>query len=141
MINMINNMINKKESIMTTAIPFVVLGLVLAPVIQPVDWTSLPSILLWIVTGGGAGTIAFFLWELAEKTWPNLAGIKAFWERAITLSLTGLLALGGYGLQILFLQRPPPTTWMQFIEEGVSIVALAIITALTIHGAKQSRTP
>jgi len=120
-----------------TLVPFMILGLILSPLLQPVDWTSLPSILIWIVTGGGAGTIAFFLWELAERLWPRLETLTQLWERIITLTGTSLIAIAGYWLQVLFLQRPPPTTWIQFIEEAVSIVAVAIVMALSIHGVKQ----
>ena len=103
------------------------------------DWTSIAGVLVWIVSGPGAGAISFWAWELAEKVWPVLAKLATLPERAITLALTVLLGIGAFWAQIGMGYRPMPADWIDGIEQAFSIVAVAIISALTIHGAKKAK--
>jgi len=121
---------------LSTVVPLVGWVSLVLLMAQPVDWTSPAEVLIWIVSGAGAGAIAFGLWELFERWWPKLAELSAFVERVITLALTVLVALIAYGLQLAASYRTVPETWMGAIEEIFAIAAMAIMTALTIHGVK-----
>lgn len=103
---------------------------------EPESWTQLGAVLVWIVTGGGAGVLAYLAWNELESWFPALDALQSKLKRYITTALTVLFGAAGYGIQILMKYQTPPDSWRMGIEEAFSVIALALIAALTVHGAR-----
>jgi len=98
------------------------------------EWTELASVLIWLVSGGGAGLLAFWLWGELEKVFPDLGLIPPMAERYITTVLTVLLAVGAFFLQLLLGYGEVPIDAVAWTERIFSVIAVAVLVATSAHG-------
>lgn len=91
---------------------------------------NLEGILTWVLGGGGAGWLAYWLIEQL-----NTGKWDPFWKRVFSLTVTGLFGVLAYGVAVMFGYRPGCSDWQSWVEQIVAVIALAITTSQTIHGA------
>ena len=104
------------------------------------NWTELASVLIWIVTGGGSGAVAYALWALLEKELPELAEIPARYERFICLGISVVIGVVGFFVQAAMTYQPWPVGAVDWIEQIFSVVALSVLAAQAIHGGRKLAT-
>jgi len=99
------------------------------------DELTLGGFVAWLLSGGGAGIVTFFLMD-------KVAFLKALapdYKRYASLVLTGLLALGAWGIGLGMKYIPVPGDTRSWIESAFSVIAIAIAVAQTTHGATSLR--
>jgi hypothetical protein len=96
---------------------------------------TLQEFLIWIISGGGSGVIAYWLLErIGERV-----NIDAEIKRYLSLVLAGLVALGAYMAGIGIGYEPQPDTARAWVEAIFSVIAVAIGLSQAIHGALRLR--
>ena len=102
---------------------------------------TLQDALIWILSGGGAGQIAYWLMEAV----PFLANLTAVWKRYVSLALAALLAVAAFGIGVVFTYLPTPASGREWVEAIFSVIALALGWSQAVHGmtrlAKSSQAP
>ena len=101
------------------------------------DFTELGPVLVWIVAGGGSGLIAYWLWGRLETWFTKVEALNKELKRYLSLALTAAISVGAFGIQLAMQYATVPASPEQWVEQIFSIVALAVVTALSIHGRKQ----
>ena len=96
---------------------------------------TLGEAIAWVLSGGGAGVIAYFLMEKVEF----LADLGADYKRYVSIALTAALALLAWGAGLGMQYLAVPADWRGWIEAAFSTIAVALVTAQTIHGATALR--
>ena len=96
---------------------------------------SLGEAIAWVLSGGGAGVIAFFLMEKVRF----LADLGSDYKRYASILLTGVLALAAWGAGMGMQYLTVPADWRGWVEAAFSTIAVALVTAQTIHGATALR--
>jgi hypothetical protein len=91
---------------------------------------ELGDFLTWIVGGGGAGLIAFWLMDHVKA----LRDLGAEYKRYASLILAGLLAAGAFGASVGIGYVPNPGTIQGWIEGTFSVVAVAVGLSQVVHG-------
>lgn len=96
---------------------------------------TLAEFLVWLASGGGAGIVAY----LAVRHISFLKNLRHDVKRYVSIVLTGLVAaaawFGMVGLEYIAV----PLTWQGWVESVFAVVAVAIITSQTVHGAVDLR--
>jgi hypothetical protein len=95
-----------------------------------IDFTLLKEILIWIVTGGGAGTLAFFLIDRV----PVLARLGSERKRYVSLALAAILAMGATIGAIALGYTPQPGDVKGWIETLFAVAFVAVSASQVIHG-------
>ena len=85
--------------------------------------------LLWVIEGGGAGWVTFWLMEQIGKNFDLSAELK----RYISLLLPVLLAVGAYWAGVGIGVTPAPASLVEGLDALVAII-VAIISSQTVHG-------
>ena len=98
------------------------------------DWTSIVAVLVWLVTGGGAGLFAYWIWGELEGWFPAIGNLAPRPERYLTTVLTIAIGALGFLVQVWLGYTDYPIGLTEWIERVFSVVALAVISALTAHG-------
>lgn len=96
---------------------------------------KLQEFALWILSGGGAGVIAYALIAAV----PFLSSLAADYKRYASLALTAVIAALIWLGTIWMGWTAQPTNPQAWVESVFSVVATALITAQTIHGARDLR--
>jgi len=99
-----------------------------------IDTTILLQALVWIVSGGGASYLAYWLIENV----PFLVRLAAESKRYVSLVLPAILtvafAILGYLAMIAMLYEPAPIDARAWIETLFAVAVLSVIGAQAIHG-------
>jgi hypothetical protein len=99
------------------------------------DTFSLQELVIWLLTGGGAGVVAF---ALVEKI-PALANLLPDYKRYVSLAITGAVAVAAWFFSVWMTWTVAPTGAQAWVEAIVSVIGTAIITSQVIHGATSLR--
>ena len=94
---------------------------------------ELQDLLIWILSGGGAGIIAYWLME-------NLAflvQLPSQHKRYASLVIASGLAVLGYLASVGMGYQPMPETVKAWIEVLFSVIGVAIGLSQFIHGARK----
>jgi len=91
--------------------------------------------LTWVLSGGGAGVVAFFLIDRV----PFLAKLMPDYKRYVSIGLVLVLCGLAWGASMLLQYTPVPRDWIAWVEQGFSIGFVGITTSLLIHGATDLR--
>lgn len=91
--------------------------------------------LAWVVSGGGAGILTYFL---IDKV-PFLAKLAPDYKRYASIAIVIVLAWGAWGLTMLMNYSPVPEDWRSLIETGFSITFVALTTSQITHGMRDLR--
>lgn len=86
--------------------------------------------LIWIVSGGGAGVLAYFLMEKI----PAFANLSSEGKRYASVALAALCGIGAFLVAIVMLYRPEPETWRQWVEQLFAAAFVSVTTSQVIHG-------
>jgi len=103
------------------------------------DLGMLGQILVWLITGGGAGVVVFYGWEIAEREWPALGEMAPHYERYATIGLVFVVAVGAYLASVWLGYEAAPADARGWIEAIVSVAGVALPTSLALHGEKKRR--
>lgn len=96
---------------------------------------DLKTFIVWILTGGGAGLVAYAIVEAV----PFLQTLAEDYKRYVSLALISVLAAGAWALTVWFGWTAVPATAQDWVYELFSVIATALLTAKTIHGARDLR--
>lgn len=91
---------------------------------------SLQEFLVWIISGGGAGVVAYWIMEMIAKN----VSIGSELKRYLSLVVAGLLAAGAYMASVFIGYEPKPEDVMAWIEAIFAVIALALGLSQIIHG-------
>ena len=96
---------------------------------------TLQDFLVWIISGGGVGIIAYWLMErIGER-----ANLSAEWKRYLSLLLAALVAVAAYGGSVAIGYEPQPETVAAWIEGVFAVIAVAVGLSQAIHGFTRLR--
>ena len=90
--------------------------------------------LLWVIEGGGAGWVTYWLMEQIGKNLNLSADVK----RYISLLLPIVLAVGAYWAGVGVDVTPAPATLVEGLDALVAII-VAIISSQAVHGFTRLR--
>lgn len=96
---------------------------------------ELAEVLSWILSGGGAGVIAYLL---MDKVW-QLAELPAEKKRYVALGLAAGIAWVAYLFTLGMEYQAPPQDVRAWIEALFSIAAVAVGLSQVIHGRRDLR--
>lgn len=99
-----------------------------------VDKSLLQLIVTYVLTGGGAGAVAYWFWAFLERRFPGLADLDAEYKRYITMALTLTIAVLGFVVGVVMLYITAPVDWRAWIETLVSVIGTAFGVAQFLHG-------
>ena len=95
---------------------------------------SLGEALAWVLSGGGAGVIAYFI---VGKT--SLNELGADYKRYASIAVTAALAIVAWGAGMGMNYLNVPVDWRGWVEAAFSVIAVALTTSQVIHGARDLR--
>ena len=96
---------------------------------------QLGEFLTWIIGGGGAGILAFWLMENVK----GLCDLGAEYKRYASLLLAGLLAAGAFGASVGLGYAVNPSDWQGWLESVFAVVAVAVGLSQVVHGRLRLR--
>lgn len=96
---------------------------------------DLNEFLTWIIGGGGAGALAYWLMERV----PALRDLSSEWKRYISLALAGLLSAGAFAASVGLGYVANPGDWQGWIESIFAVVAVGVGLSQIIHGRLKLR--
>ena len=102
-----------------------------------VDTSLLSQVLIWLVSGGGAGIVAYFL---MEKLRP-LAELSSEPKRYVSLFLAALLAMAAFCVSVLLRYVEQPGTVQAWAEALFAVAFIATNLGQIIHGRAKLRPP
>ena len=91
---------------------------------------SLGEALAWVLSGGGAGVIAYF----AVGKIKALNELASDYKRYVSIALTAALALAAWGAGMGMQYLAVPADWRGWVEAAFSTISLALITSQGLHG-------
>jgi len=94
---------------------------------------SLAEILTWILSGGGAGVVSYWLMDHLAF----LVMLAPQYKRYVSLALAGGLAVLGYLAAVGMGYQIAPVMVKGWIEALFSVVGVAIGLSQLIHGVKK----
>lgn len=96
---------------------------------------ELSALLAWILSGGGAGVVSYWLMEHLAF----LVMLSGQHKRYVSLALAGGLAVLGYLVAVGMGYQVAPVEVKGWIEALFSVIGVAIGLGQLIHGAKQMK--
>ena len=96
---------------------------------------SLQEFLAWLLTGGGAALIGF--WLVGNVSF--LEDLKPDYKRYVSFGLTGAVAVLGWLFTLWMGWAKVPGDPQAWVEAIVSVIGTAIVTGQVIHGATSLR--
>ena len=96
---------------------------------------ELNDLLTWILSGGGAGVVSYWLMERLAF----LVALPAQYKRYVSLAIAGGLAVLGYLAAVGMSYQAEPETTRAWIEALSSVIGVAIGLSQLIHGARQMK--
>lgn len=94
---------------------------------------NMEQIIAWILQGGGAGLIAYWIIE----RWAWAVALDPEPRQYVAWTVSGVLGIGAWGLSLWFGLQAVPATPQAWFEAAVGAVLLAIMGAKVIHTRKQ----
>ena len=96
---------------------------------------NLNDAFVWIMSGGGAAYVGFWLVERVAF----LATLASDVKRYAAFALTAALAVGAWCGLTALTGEPWPVDWRAWVNVLFSVAATAIIAGQAVHGAKVLR--
>ena len=96
---------------------------------------NLNDAFVWIMSGGGAAYVGFWLVERVAF----LAALTADVKRYAAFILTGALAVGAWCGLTALTGEPWPVDWQAWVNVLFGVAATAIIAGQAVHGVKVLR--
>jgi hypothetical protein len=96
---------------------------------------SLAEAIAWVLSGGGAGVIAFFLVGKVKA----LRSLEPDYKRYASIGIAVVLALLAWGAGMGMGYLAVPIDWRGWIEAAFATIALAYVTSQTVHGVTDLR--
>jgi tellurite resistance protein TehA-like permease len=95
---------------------------------------TLKQVLSWVLTSG-SGVVSWALLDAAIRyNWPQwVARLEDRPKRWLALALSGVLALGAWGIEVAMLYQPVPENWRDGVERGVAILFVAFGVSQIAH--------
>jgi len=100
-----------------------------------VDSTMLFLFLIWVVEGGGAGVVAYYLMEKVKQ----LANLNPEVKRYVSLAAAAVLAMAAFVVTVFLGYTPQPADAQGWLESLFAVAFLATNLSQIIHGRKQLR--
>jgi hypothetical protein len=94
---------------------------------------ALSELLTWVLSGGGAGVVSYWLMEHLAF----LVQLKPQSKRYVSLAIAGGLAILGYLAAVGMGYQAEPGTVKGWVEVLFSVVGVAVGLSQFIHGAKK----
>jgi hypothetical protein len=94
---------------------------------------TLEGAVIWIIREGGAAVLAYLAMEHVRM----LVELQAAWKRIVAWVLTGVLAIGFYGVAVWVGYAPTPVGNLMWAEVLFATVAWAILGGQGIHTVMQ----
>ena len=98
---------------------------------------ELQEVLVWLLQGGGAGVVTYWLME----NLPFLVNLTSENKRYASLVLTAALSIGAFLIAVALRYEAQPETLKAWLEAVFRVVAMALNLSLVIHGYKQLKKP
>jgi len=96
---------------------------------------SLKEFGLWVLSGGGAGALAF--WLMGQV--PFLKALLPDYKRYVAFGLTGVFAVGVWLFFMWMTWVEVPINAQAWVESVLSVIGTAIVTGQVLHGATSLR--
>jgi len=90
---------------------------------------NLADFLTWLVGGGGAAIVAYWLMEHLP-----LENLSSELRRYVSLAIAALVACAAFGISVALGYSETPAGWQAWIEALFAIIAVAIGGSQAIHG-------
>jgi len=90
---------------------------------------ELSEFLAWLVGGGGAAAVAYFLMERLP-----LGNLSSEWRRYLSLVLAAVTACAAFGVTVALGYAETPADAKAWIEALFSIIAVSIGGSQALHG-------
>jgi hypothetical protein len=97
---------------------------------------KLVELLVWLVSGGGAGVASYWLWHELEEVIPILKKWSAKAKRYANLLLASLLGTVAFMAGVWMGYEATPEDVRAWIEAIFSAIALSIALSQIIHGER-----
>ena len=91
---------------------------------------SLQEFLIWVLSGGGAGVVAFLLMEWIGKNTDLQSDLK----RYLSLALAATVAVAAYSAAVAMGYEPMPADVRGWIEAVFAVIAVAVMSSQAVHG-------
>lgn len=102
---------------------------------KPDDAFSVQEFVAWLLSGGGAGVVAFWL----VGNVPFLEELKPDFKRYVSFALTGAVAVLVWLFCLWMTWVKVPGDAQAWVEAIISVIGTAVITGQLIHGATSLR--
>ena len=94
---------------------------------------DMQQIIAWILQGGGAGLIAYYVIE----RWAWAVALDPEPRQYVSWAISGALGIGAWGMSLWFGLQAIPATPQAWVEAAVGAALLAIMGAKTLHTRKR----
>jgi hypothetical protein len=96
---------------------------------------TLKQLAAWVLTGGGAGVLAYWVIDhLNLSTWNDEQ------KRWLAWALGGIAAIGFWWLEIAMLWVPNPADWREGLSQGVAVLGMAFMSSQMLQArVRQAR--
>jgi len=94
------------------------------------EMLSLGEAVAWVLSGGGAGVIAYFVVGKVKA----LNGLEPDYKRYASIGLTAVLAVAAWGAGMGMKYLAVPVDWRGWIEAAFSTIAIALVASQGLHG-------
>jgi hypothetical protein len=91
--------------------------------------------LAWVISGGGAAVLAYFL---VGKI-PQLAELRSEIKRYVSIFLTSVLAVAAWAASVGLGYTPLPIGWQGWLEGAFAVAFAANLVVGVIHGRRDLR--
>lgn len=97
---------------------------------------ELKDAIVWLMSGGGAGAVAYWLMEAL----PFLAGLPPLWKRLVAIALTAAVALLALAASLWLGYQPAQGTPQAWLELIFRVLYAALVVNQGIHGVVKLRS-
>ena len=98
-----------------------------------IDNTMLNQVLVWIVGGGGAAALTYYIFENVKK----LDTLTPLYKRFASLVVAAVLAVGAYAASVGLAYVVTPVGWQGWLEALFAVAFVAVFGSQGIHGARK----
>ena len=98
-----------------------------------IDQTLLKQVLVWIVGGGGAAALTFYVFENVKK----LAALAPKPKRYASLGIAAVLAVVAYAATVGLNYSDAPAGWQGWLEALFAVAFVAVFGSQGLHGMRK----